>query len=1633
MTSIVPNLTEQGPHTLGLPAARWDALFVHAVDGMLIRLPRLTATQVNALSAEDKLSAITLREGGLFVGPSRLAFEADVLPTRQVLDRFFGPNIDQGVVGIYPHIDAGYDTLMSLVHKLQSLELGETLAVAQIGADLAVLDERVATLEAAPGGGGVTLLGALDDVNVVDATTGQFLQKKLDGTWGAGSPGDAVADGEVGTVQTASASGEFVDAGVVIVDGGDYTDVGIPAERAVRLVRASGTAALDVVFGADDVSLTRTMSALDTRVTSLEAGGGGGGFPPIGEEGAIQAAGKKDAGFALTPIRGAFNIESAPAYTLESTPIVFDDSASSFTALQLNHAHTFSVRSDAVHSSGVWAVPSAAVPGDALSLYVDTFGISPDFQLQIGFARDMTTGVPLLRYVSSPDDTSVFISNDATLSNLRLTDALQEGKTYSFWYADEGGGNTIWYYSENGFPSALSFSGAIVEPLRPAGSDYNGTAFPVVNLGSPINRFGTLYLMGNTIDLGGTQLSTTEEGQLVVSADGGTAEPFATETFVAAAVNNSEATLTALIASKADAAALTAEIAARTSGDDALNARIDAEAAARDAAVSSINAALGTYVTASSHSADLALKLSVDSFASYVGGTLNTELAALGTSISALQASKQDKFSIGAGLELSDAGTLSAAAVDLSGYATTAALDAAAASAQTYTDNKFNLLVGSGTLSAALDTFVEIAGAIGTNQDAVTAINSAILTKADKSVTIDAGDGIVTSGSLGSGVNVSLETVGAGTLTTYGSSTAVPVVTVDKYGRVIAASTAAILEGFSGDYNDLINAPTLSNYATAASLNAVSGRVGTLEDAGFLTSASTISAARLDQRSFTITTPNIDDVDIVVALGSAVTAASLAAALSEPLDIRRSLAGLSDVDVSGATLVDGQYLKYSSGIWVAGSVSDFTTGVTSVNGESGAVVLDLDFVTPDALSAALADYATSVSLSAAVTALEDDLALKLTEAAFGAHVTALGVTLARKADVDTLSAFTASYAAYQQSTSTQLSALGVSLSSLSSAVDAVSATLVNYATSTTVSASISGLSTQISVINAALTAEITARGEADSALQADIAEEVTNRTTAVADLVGAVAGKQDSFAVGLGLTLSEGTLQTSFDISDYATTIDLATEVADIGSALDLKLSADAFNAYVSGTLSSDLGGKLDVSAFSAFTTSNSAVIAQVSADVSSVGVGVSGLADSLEAYTFTTDGRLAAVEAGASSLSDASAALQASLSAEGSARAAADATLQDNLDAEAAARLNGDDALSSDITDEANARVAADTTLQGNLDTEAAARAVADTTLQNNITAEASARADAVGAEADARSAADAALQDNLDAEETARVSADNTLNGLIIAEATSRSDADAALQASIAAEASSRSDADLSLQDAIDNEASARAAAISAEAASRSAADTAESSARASGDSDLRDAIDAEASTRASEDSSLQDAITAEAAARSNAVSALSTALTAEASNRASADSELSDLISAALVSSGLSAAGAYVADGGAAYISGAASLAEADSALDAQLSANTSDISSLSDRAASLEGNSAVVSSAVLTARTGGVWSQNESEVLYSPSDIVVRHSYGAWALSLQSSDIIFTAPTGGPGDRHWLYDTDNPGDLIFTGEA
>lgn len=109
-------------------------------------------------------------------------------------------------------------------------------------------------------------------------------------------------------------------------------------------------------------------------------------------------------------------------------------------------------------------------------------------------------------------------------------------------------------------------------------------------------------------------------------------------------------------------------------------------------------------------------------------------------------------------------------------------------------------------------------------------------------------------------------------------------------------------------------------------------------------------------------------------------------------------------------------------------------------------------------------------------------------------------------------------------------------------------------------------------------------------------------------------------------------------------------------------------------------------------------------------------------------------------------------------------------LTTETEERKAADKELQDNLDAEEAARVAADTALGVRIDTEIAERKAADKTLQDNIDAEKYARTQEdtrlnarIDNEEDAREAADTTLQDNIDAEETARTEADTTLQGNI------------------------------------------------------------------------------------------------------------------------------------------------------------------------------------------------------------------------------------------------------------------------------
>lgn len=117
------------------------------------------------------------------------------------------------------------------------------------------------------------------------------------------------------------------------------------------------------------------------------------------------------------------------------------------------------------------------------------------------------------------------------------------------------------------------------------------------------------------------------------------------------------------------------------------------------------------------------------------------------------------------------------------------------------------------------------------------------------------------------------------------------------------------------------------------------------------------------------------------------------------------------------------------------------------------------------------------------------------------------------------------------------------------------------------------------------------------------------------------------------------------------------------------------------------------------------------------------------------------------------------------------------------------DKELQDNLDAEEAARVAADTALGVRIDTETSERKAADTTLQGNI-----------DKEARAREAEDSRLNARIDKETTDRVNADTALGTRIDNEEDAREAADTTLQDNIDAEETARTEADTTLQDNID-----------------------------------------------------------------------------------------------------------------------------------------------------------------------------------------------------------------------------------------
>lgn len=157
---------------------------------------------------------------------------------------------------------------------------------------------------------------------------------------------------------------------------------------------------------------------------------------------------------------------------------------------------------------------------------------------------------------------------------------------------------------------------------------------------------------------------------------------------------------------------------------------------------------------------------------------------------------------------------------------------------------------------------------------------------------------------------------------------------------------------------------------------------------------------------------------------------------------------------------------------------------------------------------------------------------------------------------------------------------------------------------------------------------------------------------------------------------------------------------------------------------------------------------------------------------------------------------VKALLETEIAARKAEDIRLEAKIDknstdlaTEAEERKAADKALQDALDAEEAARTAADAALGVRIDTEIAERKAADKTLQDNITAEETARTEA-----------DTALGARIDKEIQDRTNADNALGVRIDDEEDAREAADTQLQTNITAEETARKAADKTLQDNID-----------------------------------------------------------------------------------------------------------------------------------------------------------------------------------------------------------------------------------------
>ncbi len=287
------------------------------------------------------------------------------------------------------------------------------------------------------------------------------------------------------------------------------------------------------------------------------------------------------------------------------------------------------------------------------------------------------------------------------------------------------------------------------------------------------------------------------------------------------------------------------------------------------------------------------------------------------------------------------------------------------------------------------------------------------------------------------------------------------------------------------------------------------------------------------------------------------------------------------------------------------------------------------------------------------------------------------------------------------------------------------------------------LGSRIDDVENDLTAEATARSNADTALQGNIDSEASTRASA------------------------DTALQANID-SEASTRASADTALSGRLDVLEADpTTATALAAEASARTSADNSLSARLSTLEADPTTQTALDTAINTEASTRAAADTALQGSID----DLDGRLDVLEADPTTAT--------ALSNEASTRAAADTALQTNIDSEASTRATADTALSDRLD-----VLEADPTTATALATETTARTSADTALSGRLdTLEAdpttaTAVATAVATEASARTTADDALDARLDV-----IEADYATSADIASEASTRASADTALDGRLAA----------------------------------------------------------------------------------------------------------------------------------------------------------------------------------------------------------------------------------------------------------